>query len=168
MGDTRSNRIDQFVLMHSARTDRWRDVTHLAAGWAAGRGDRTALEAAVGAMAPVEEYHAYPGAPLLAALSERIARNDAGGTAQLARRISNALMTRSFASGPVSGTCTMKWRRREVADMSPGSLAKRAPTGPISRFCSWTASPRRAGPLWPPNGAGYDARKMRSSMSRSL
>ena len=57
--------IDQILLMHSARLDRWRDIVHLAAGWASGRSERAALEAAVGAMAPIEEYHAYPGAHLL-------------------------------------------------------------------------------------------------------
>ena len=57
---TPTPRIDQILLMHSARSDKWRDITHLAAEWASGRGDRAALEAAVSAMAPVEEYHAYP------------------------------------------------------------------------------------------------------------
>src|SRR5438552_320212 len=89
-------RVDQILLIHSMRSDRWRDITHLAAGWASGRNDRAAVEAAVRAITPVEEYHAYPGALLLGALTERIAGNDARGAAQLARRISNALLTRSY------------------------------------------------------------------------
>ena len=119
-----AGRIDQFVLMHSARTDRWRDITHLADGWAAGRGDRSDLEAAVGAVAPVEEYHAYPGVLLLAALAERIARNDAGGTAQLTRRISNALMTRFYRERPGEWDLHDEMAASEVADVLPGSLSE--------------------------------------------
>jgi hypothetical protein len=62
-------RVDHFLLIHSARADKWRDITHQAADWAAGRGDRPGLEAAVAEMAAVEEYHAYPGA-LLAPTNE--------------------------------------------------------------------------------------------------
>jgi arginine decarboxylase len=111
--------VDQIVLMHSARSDRWRDITHLAAGWASARSDRAVLEAAVGAMAPVEEYHAYPGPLLLRALTECIARNDAGGAAQLARRISNALMTRSYRQRPGEWDVHDETAASELADVLP-------------------------------------------------
>jgi arginine decarboxylase len=127
---TPTPRIDQILLMHSARSDKWRDITHLAAEWASGRGDRAALEAAVSAMAPVEEYHAYPGALLLGALSECIARNDAGGAAQLARRISNALMTRSYRERPSDWDVHDETAASEVADVLPplqGEVGGRRP-----------------------------------------
>jgi arginine decarboxylase len=112
-------RIDQILLMHSARTDRWRDITHLAVGWASGRGERAELEAAVAAMASVEEYHAYTGAVLLGALNECIASNDAGGAAQLARRISNALMTRSYRRRTSDWDVHDEGVASEVADVLP-------------------------------------------------
>jgi arginine decarboxylase len=111
--------IDQILIMHSARSDRWRDVTHLAAGWAAGRNDRVALESAIGAIEPVEEYYAYPGAVLLNALKERIARNDASGAAQLARRISNALLTRSYRERLGEWDVHDNTAASEVADVLP-------------------------------------------------
>ena len=61
----KNGRIDQFLLIHSSRADNWREITTLADAWAARRGERAALEAALAAMEAVEEYHAYPGARLL-------------------------------------------------------------------------------------------------------
>ena len=45
----------------------------------------------------LEEFHAYPGPRLMKTLKDRIAANDAGGTARLVRRISDAILTRSYA-----------------------------------------------------------------------
>ena len=93
-------RMDQFLLIHSSRADNWREFTTLADAWAAQRGERAGVESMIAMMAPAEEYHAYPGARLLGALTERIAANDASGTAKLARRISNGLLTRSYRGRP--------------------------------------------------------------------
>jgi arginine decarboxylase len=54
-----SQRIDQFLLMHSARLDTWREITGLAEKWQAGAAQRADLDAAVEAMEAVEGYHAY-------------------------------------------------------------------------------------------------------------
>ena len=78
-----------------------------------------ALEAAVAAMAPVEEYHAYPGALLLGTLTECIARNDASGASQLTRRISNALMTRSYRQRPSEWDVHDESATSEVANVLP-------------------------------------------------
>ena len=78
-----------------------------------------ALEAAVAAMAPVEEYHAYPGALLLGTLTECIARNDASGASQLTRRISNALMTRSYRQRPSEWDVHDESAASEVANVLP-------------------------------------------------
>ena len=45
-----TKRIDQFLLIHSARADNWREITTLADAWAAKRGERAALEAALAAL----------------------------------------------------------------------------------------------------------------------
>src|SRR6218665_928916 len=97
---TKATRVDQFLLIHSGRADNWREITSLADAWAAGRGERAALEAALSVVEAAEEYHAYPGGRLLTALTERIATNDAGGAAKLARRISNGLLTHAYRGRP--------------------------------------------------------------------
>src|SRR3954453_7156735 len=93
-------RIDQFLLMHSARLDNWREITALAESWRRGRVERAELDTAIMAMEAVEGYYAYPGPTLFAALRERIAANDAASAARLARRVSNALLTRSYPRRP--------------------------------------------------------------------
>ena len=90
-------RIDQFFLMHSARSDSWRAVMTAADSWSAGKGDRAAVETALKDLAVLEEFHAYPGLRLMRALNDRIAANDAAGTARLVRRISDAILTNSYA-----------------------------------------------------------------------
>jgi arginine decarboxylase len=47
-------------------------------------------------MTPTEEFHAYPGPQLLTALRDHVAPNDARAAATLARRITRAVLTRSF------------------------------------------------------------------------
>src|SRR5215204_6774462 len=93
-------RIDQFLLMHSARLDNWREITGLAERWQAGAAQRADLDAAVNAMEAVEGYHAYPGPRLFALLRERIAANDAAGAARLARRVSNGLRLAPIENAP--------------------------------------------------------------------
>ena len=95
-----SKRIDQFLLMHSSRADRWRDIAVHAEDWVQGRTSRPALESAVEAVAPVEGFHAFPGPALFAALRDRVAADDAAGALRLARRISNALLTRAYRERP--------------------------------------------------------------------
>jgi arginine decarboxylase len=90
-------RIDQFFLMHSARADTWRAVMTAAENWAAGQKDRAAVETALKDLVVLEEFHAYPGSRLMKTLKDRIAANDAGGTARLVQRISDAILTRSYA-----------------------------------------------------------------------
>jgi arginine decarboxylase len=114
-----TGRIDQFVLMHSARDDNWRKITTLADDWAASRGNKPSVEAAVADMGPVEQYHAYPGAKLLGTLDERIATGDASGTAKLARRISNALLMRSYRNRPGEWDIHYEASPDEVVDVLP-------------------------------------------------
>ena len=93
---TGAPQIDQFLLLHSARSDTWRDLTQQAADWAAGKGTRGQVEARLAAMELTEAFHAFPGPHLLAYLRERVAGGDAAGAAQLVRRLSNALLTHAY------------------------------------------------------------------------
>src|SRR3954471_24570839 len=115
-------RIDQFLLMHSARLDNWREITARAETWQAGEIDRAELDASITAMEPVEGYYAYPGPTLFAALRERIAANDAAGSARLARRFSNALLTRSYRAHPSEWDLHSERAADEVADVLPPGL----------------------------------------------
>jgi len=89
-------RIDQFFAGPGARADQWRSLTDAAKTWAAGGSDRAAFEQQLSQLAVTEEFHAYPGPRLLAALKDRAAANDAAGALALATRVAQALVTRSF------------------------------------------------------------------------
>ncbi|WP_431282502.1 hypothetical protein ACQW02_24335 [Humitalea sp. 24SJ18S-53] len=118
-----SPRVDQFLMIHSGRADAWRDLTHLADAWAKGSAERGEVEALITAMTAVEEYHAFPGHRLFTALNDKVASSDAGGTARLARRISNALLTRSYREN--AGDWETEDRSAaEAADLLPAQLSE--------------------------------------------
>src|SRR3954451_24081942 len=89
-------RIDQFFAGPGARGDQWTNLVELAGTWTSNSGGRAAFDAALAEMTATEEFHAYPGLQLIAALRDRAAANDAQATAALARRIARAILTRSF------------------------------------------------------------------------
>jgi arginine decarboxylase len=89
-------RIDQFFAGPGARGDQWRDLVELAEAWSSGSDRRANFEAALAEMMATEEFHAYPGHYLITALRDHAAENDAQATASLARRITRAILTRSF------------------------------------------------------------------------
>ena len=93
-------RIDQLFVGPGARADQWRDLAELAEAWSSGRASRDKLQDALAGMRATEEFHAYPGLPLLQALREHVAENHAQATASLARRITRTLLTRSFRGNP--------------------------------------------------------------------
>ncbi len=116
-------RIDQFFAGLCARGDQWRNLVELAEAWSGGSGSRAELESALAEMAPTEEFHAYPGHQLMNALRDRVAENDARATASLARRITRALLTRSFRQNPSD------WEAHEddegvAADVLPPALGR--------------------------------------------
>ena len=89
-------RIDQFFSGPGARADEWRGLVEAAKAWSNGSADRTGFQEKLSQLAITEEYHAYPGLRLMAALTERAAAGDAAGTLALATRIMQSLQTRSF------------------------------------------------------------------------
>ena len=92
--------IDRFFAGPGARADQWSHLLELAQSWSRGASNRATVEAALSEMAATEEFHAYPGLKLMSALREAAAANDAHSTATLARRITRALLTRSFRQNP--------------------------------------------------------------------
>ena len=89
-------RIDRFFAGPGARGDQWRNLVELAEAWSGGSVKRAKFEAALAEMTATEEFHAYPGLQLMTALRDHAAENDAQATASLARRITRAMLTRSF------------------------------------------------------------------------
>lgn len=89
-------RVDQFFSGPGARADEWRGLVETAKAWSVGSTDRAAFETRLSQLAITEEYHAYPGPRLMAALKERTAAGDAAGVLALAMRITQSLQTRSF------------------------------------------------------------------------
>ncbi len=98
--------IDHFFSTVAARSDRWRVLNKTAQVWAAriGTPDAPALRSqcasALEELTPLEGFHAYPGARLLAVLRERLTVDDAAGLARLVQRVSMALMSRSYRRDP--------------------------------------------------------------------
>jgi arginine decarboxylase len=121
-------RIDHLFAVFAARSDRWSALNQAARAWgaaAAGKDCRalqSRCEAALEALRPLEEYHAYPGPRLLAALQERVRGGDAIGTARLAQRLTTAMMNRSY--------------RRDAADWEledePGGMVAAANGGDLA------------------------------------
>jgi arginine decarboxylase len=133
-------RIDQFFAGLSARADRWRNLVELAEAWSSSSGTRADVEAAFAEMAATEEYHAYPGHQLMTALRERAAENDARATASLARRITRALLTRSFRQNPGD------WETHEddegvAADVLPPALGRANARRPYFEVAVVTGAP---------------------------
>jgi arginine decarboxylase len=94
--DAQERRIDQFFAGPGARADDWRSLLDAAKTWSAGMSDRAGFEKQLSQIAVMEEFRAYPGPRLMAALKDRAAANDAAGASALATRVTHALVTRSF------------------------------------------------------------------------
>ena len=115
-------RIDQFLLMHSARLDNWREITGLAEKWQAGAASGRSWTPPSPpwrrsrAITPIRGRSSSP------LLRERIAANDAAGAARLARRISNALLTRAYRERPSEWDLHAEMGADEVADVMPPGL----------------------------------------------
>ena len=97
-----SQRIEHLFDTAEARFDDWRDLLKASQLWASrvGTKEATGLKSRCavqfGEMLPIEDFHAYPGARLLATLKDRIDSGDAVGVSRLVQRISSALVLRSY------------------------------------------------------------------------
>jgi arginine decarboxylase len=133
-------RIDRFFAGLHARGDQWRNLVELAEAWSSGSGSRAEFETALAEMTATEEFHAYPTLRLMKALRDRIAKNDAQGSASLARRITRALLTRSFRQDPVD------WEAEEdtdgvTADVLPPTLGRSEARRPYFEVLIVTGAP---------------------------
>jgi arginine decarboxylase len=89
-------RIDRFFAGPGARADQWYRLVELAESWSRGSDNRATFEAALAEISAAEEFHAYPGIKLMTSLRDAAAASDAHAIATLTRRITRALVTRSF------------------------------------------------------------------------
>ena len=148
-------RIDQLFAGPGARADRWRNLVELAEAWSNGSGNRDKFEATLAEMTATEEFHAYPGLQLMTVLRERAAENDAQATASLARRITRALLTRSFRRNPGD------WEEHEdgegvTADVLPPTLGRSDAHRPYFEVLIVTGAPATR---WP--ALGVEWRRLR-------
>jgi len=132
--------IDQFFAGYGARGDRWRNLVKLAEGWSAGSGSRSQFEAALDALIPTEQFHAYPGHQLLTALRNHASENDAHATAALARRITRALLTRSFRQNPNEWEDTEEGEAT-AADLLPPTMGRSTSHRPYFEVLIVTGAP---------------------------
>ena len=92
-------RIDHFFSMPAARADRWRELTALANDWSSGTGSVAAVESALEALGPIEEFHAFPGRRVMSRLRDRLGAGSAEAFAEFARQISRSIVTRQYKQG---------------------------------------------------------------------
>ena len=117
-------RLDHLFMASAARHDLWRELNAAAQTWGAGarggkpRAGRAAVEEALAAVRPMEDFFAYPGPRLMKTLAERIADDDAMGVARLVRRLSGALLSGSYRYD------AGQW---EAADEASSKVADRLP-----------------------------------------
>jgi arginine decarboxylase len=133
-------RIDQFFAGPGARADRWGKLVETAEAWSTGSGDRAAFDAALADVSATEEFHAYPGSQLLTALRDHAAANDVKATASLARRITRALLTRSYRQNAGD------WDQNEdddgtAADVLPPALGRSETHRPYFEVLIVTGAP---------------------------
>ena len=144
--NSRAVGIDRFFAGPGARADQWRNLVELAEGWAGGtKANGAKVAAALGEMTATEEFHAYPGLRLLGTLREHVAANDAAATAQLARRITRNLLTRSFRqhAGGLGGRRGQRGRGGRAA----AGTWRRGRTRPSALFRGLDRHRRAAKPL---------------------
>jgi arginine decarboxylase len=149
------SRVDRLFVGPGARADQWANLAELAETWSTGLGNRDQFELAVAKMVATEEFHAYPGRALIGGLREYAAENDAKGTASLARRITRALLTRSFRCNPGD------WEEDDdvdgmTADVLPPSIGQSAGHRPYFEVLIVTGAPATR---WP--SLGVEWRRLR-------
>ena len=159
-GETRGvRRIDHLFDLAEARFDRWRDLLKTSHQWVASIGTKDAAtrksrcEELLGEILPVEDFHAYPGQRLLAALQERVGSSDAIGTARLVQRISTALMNRSYRRDPA------EWDLDEEPTGTATGDADHRGDSTAALLRSAVRRDADAGQRWPPHG--QQIRKLR-------
>ncbi|MBY8976817.1 ornithine decarboxylase [Rhodobacteraceae bacterium NNCM2] len=109
--------IDHIFSLSGGRADRWRDLNAAARAWAAGHGSQEKVSAAFAELGVIEDFFSFPGKLLMATLAERIDDGAASGTADLVRRLSDAILTRSYKHNAT------EWEAAELLADAPPDFA---------------------------------------------
>ena len=123
-------------------TDRWRDLHAAARLWAQGDKARGEVEAALQELGAIEEFHAFPGWDLIAALQARLQGDDANGFLALAKRISLAIITGNYKHD------AKEWQAVDLSladpvDVLPSSLGDTPAHRPYFEMLAVTPAPAR-------------------------
>ncbi|MBF9232178.1 aminotransferase class I/II-fold pyridoxal phosphate-dependent enzyme [Microvirga alba] len=137
--------VDHFFSAPSARLDRWRDVHAAARAWVNREVERHAVEAALDEVGVIEEYYAFPGPELMAALREQLQDEDPTGFLSLSKRISLAIITGNYKHDP------KEWETADdifakPADLLPPAIGAQPQTRPYFELLLVTPAPA---PRWP-------------------
>jgi hypothetical protein len=133
MLEDRKRRIDQFFLFNAARADSWRNIAGTLRQWVGGHADARTVQAAVGEVAVIEQFHAFPGPRVMQSLTRLIERGDANGAAALARCSSVAVL--GLLLLPCSLDCTSMLRKSFPEDIPIwSSITKEAQSFQLLRF----------------------------------
>ena len=143
--------IDHFFSAPSGRTDRWRDLHAVARSWAKDSARRGEIEAALEELGVVEEFYAFPGQDLIAALRERLSGDDARGFLALSKRISLAIITENYKHD------AKEWQSIDLSladpvDALPASLADGSAHRPYFEMLTVTPAPAAR---WPHMAAEF-------------
>ncbi|PTM42841.1 decarboxylase [Bosea sp. 124] len=146
-----SRSIDHFFSAPSGRTDRWRDLHAVARSWVKGDQNRGVVEAALQELGAIEEFYAFPGHELIAALRDRLQNDDANSFLSLAKRISLAIITGNHKHD------AKEWQALDLslpesADVIPSSIGEAAAHRPYFELLAVTPAP--AG-RWPHMAAEF-------------
>jgi len=135
-----SRSIDHFFSAPSGRTDRWRDLHAAARSWSKGGKSRRVVEVALNELGVIEEFHAFPGAELLATLRGFLQNDDANGFLSLAKRISLAIITGNYKHDAKEWQST-DLSLAEPVDVVPSSLGDNAAYRPYFEMLMVTPAP---------------------------
>ena len=158
--------IDRFFAGPGARGDRWQSLTELAEGWSRGSAKPTQFEAALAEMTATEGFLAYPGSQLMAALRDRAEADDAHASAALSRRITRAILTRSYRQDEDDWEAHEEGERA-IPDVMPPALGRTDAHRPYFEVLIVTGAPATRWPALGRSGAGFAGRSTPSFMSRS-
>ncbi|HEY1543039.1 MAG TPA: decarboxylase [Xanthobacteraceae bacterium] len=138
-------RIDQFFAGPGARADQWRAMVDTARAWASGDGTPGDFKTALAAIAVIEEFFAYPGPHLMAALRDTAAAGEPNAALTLARRIATSLATRSFRHHE-SDWLAQAEDQETLPDVLPPTLGRGEAQRPYFETLIVTGAPA---PQWP-------------------
>src|SRR6185436_9910382 len=119
--------VRSFFSASQDREERWRELHRVAKGLAAGGQAeklRQEAQALVTQLSPLEALCGYPGARLMAQLSERLKDGDGASLARLTQRISMSLLSNSYRDDPEAWKSDQEEDDPHIPKVLPPSIGR--------------------------------------------